>query len=171
MKNKSKSIPRRLPSIRWMSHCSQVIQGLIKELMIHTFTCNIPQQLKLTRPPYHPTTATLNPTPYPKVGQLLAPTPQQESKRQRGWATIKKRHLFVANSVLQVMLNVNREKGLGLKGFTEFQRGFHISLTSEDKTEVLYIGISVLYFSSDCLKAPYVTTWQDSSRTRCSFIT
>lgn len=42
----------------------------------------------------------------------------------------------MVNNVLQVMLNVNREKGLGLKGFAEFQRGFHISLTSEDKTEV-----------------------------------
>lgn len=138
MKNKSKSIPRRLPSIRWMSHCSQVIQGLIKELMIHTARCNIPQQLKLTRPPYHPTTPPLPPStpPLPQGRPLIGSHPSARVKRQRGWAPIKKRHLFVANSVLQVMLNVNREKGLGLKGFTEFQRGFHIRLTSEDKAEV-----------------------------------
>ena len=64
-KTKSKSTPRRLLSIHRMSQCSQVIQGLIKALMTHTARCNIP--------------SSLNWLDTPKVGQLLAHSPQQES--------------------------------------------------------------------------------------------
>lgn len=101
-KNKIKSFPRWLPPINWMSQRSQVIQGLIKDLMIHTARCNIPKGSAWRDTP--------------KAGRLLAHTPQQESKGDGDEPPSKKGHLFVVNSVLQVTLNVSREKGLAFWG-------------------------------------------------------
>lgn len=76
------------------SHCSQVIQGLIKALMTHAARCNIPHRLNWLDTP-------------PVSGQLLARTPTARVIRRWGWAAIKKRHLFEVNSVLQVAHNVS----------------------------------------------------------------